>query len=158
VDETRGLINRVTGVIATLSALVLGLLIVSANNFYNTQKSGLETASARVLQIDGMLRRSGPEAQQARNVLKNMFASKQTNSGILKMPTIEETNASMVSMIAEADVGLGSWRARMPNTRAAPCSRSERSRSAPIIWLPNLSHGHLHDATEVLVSQLVTVA
>jgi hypothetical protein len=55
VDETRDLINRVTGVIATLSALVLGLLIVSANNFYNTQKSGLETASARVLQIDGVL-------------------------------------------------------------------------------------------------------
>jgi hypothetical protein len=38
-----------------MSALVLGLLIASANNFYNTQKTGLETASARVLQIDGVL-------------------------------------------------------------------------------------------------------
>jgi hypothetical protein len=28
----------------------------------------------------------------------------------------------------------------------------------PSLWLPNLSHGHLHDATEVLVSQLVIVA
>jgi hypothetical protein len=100
VDETRDLINRVTGVIATLSALVLGLLIVSANNFYNTQKTGLETASARILQIDGMLRRFGPEAQQARDVLKDMFASKQTDSGTLKMPTIEETNASMDSLFA----------------------------------------------------------
>ena len=39
VNETRDLINRLTGLVATLSALVLGLLIASANNFYNSQKN-----------------------------------------------------------------------------------------------------------------------
>jgi hypothetical protein len=100
VDETRDLINRVTGLVATMSALVLGLLIASANNFYNTQKTGLETASAQILQIDGVLRRFGPEAQQARNVLKDMFASRQSGSHTLRMPTIEETEASMDSLFA----------------------------------------------------------
>jgi hypothetical protein len=98
VDETRDLINRVTGLVATMSALVLGLLIASASNFYNTQKAGLETASARVLQIDAMLRRFGPDAQQARDVLKDMFASRQSGSHTLRMPTIEETEASMDSL------------------------------------------------------------
>jgi hypothetical protein len=35
-DETRALINRVTGLVATMAALVLGLLIASANTFYNS--------------------------------------------------------------------------------------------------------------------------
>ena len=39
-SETRDLVNRLTGLVATLSALVLGLLIASANAFYNTQKAG----------------------------------------------------------------------------------------------------------------------
>ena len=37
-DETRALINRVTGFVATMAALVLGLLIASANTFYNSQR------------------------------------------------------------------------------------------------------------------------
>jgi hypothetical protein len=37
-DETRALIDRVTGFVATMAALVLGLLIVSANTFYNSQR------------------------------------------------------------------------------------------------------------------------
>ena len=63
VNETRDLINRLTGLVATLSALVLGLLIASANGFYNSQKTGLETVSARVLALDGVLRRYGPDDQ-----------------------------------------------------------------------------------------------
>src|SRR5271165_3725906 len=66
--ETRDLINRVTGLIATMSAIVLGLLIASANSFHNAQKGELEIVSAKVLQLDGVLRRYGPEAQPAREV------------------------------------------------------------------------------------------
>src|SRR5690242_16966197 len=54
-SETRDLVNRVTGLIATLSALVLGLLIASASSFYNNQKTSLELVSARVLALDGVL-------------------------------------------------------------------------------------------------------
>ena len=64
VNETRDLINRLTGLVATLSTLVLGLLIASANTFYNSQKTGLETVSARVLALDGVLRRYGPDAKR----------------------------------------------------------------------------------------------
>jgi hypothetical protein len=73
VNETRDLINRLTGLVATLSALVLGLLIASANNFYNAQKTGLETVSARVIALDGVLRRYGPDAKPARDTLKELI-------------------------------------------------------------------------------------
>jgi hypothetical protein len=104
VDETRDLINRLTGLIATMSALVLGLLIASASNFYNTQKAGLEKVSARVLQLDSLLRRYGPDAQPARDLLKVMVTNSYESvweSGAnrnLKVPTIEETAASMDAM------------------------------------------------------------
>ena len=75
VDETRDLINRLTGLVATMSALVLGLLIANASNFFNTQKIGLETVSAQVLELDGVLRRYGPEAAPARSLLRDILVS-----------------------------------------------------------------------------------
>jgi type II secretory pathway component PulM len=103
VDETRDLVNRMTGLIATMSALVLGLLVASANNFYNTQKAGLETVSARILQLDSLLRRYGPDAQPARDILKDMVTDSyesvwESGSRNLRMPTIEQTAASMDAM------------------------------------------------------------
>ncbi len=62
--DTRDLINRVTTLLATMTALVLGLLIASTNNFYNTQKDGLEVMAARLLQLAGVLRRSAPRKSQ----------------------------------------------------------------------------------------------
>jgi hypothetical protein len=103
-DETRDLINRTTGLVATLAALVLGLLIASANNFYNTQKTGLELVSARALQLDELLRRYGPEAQPAHGLLLDLLKSMVTggdeqvgqSGGVaLKMPTIAATEAQI---------------------------------------------------------------
>src|SRR5271166_2961546 len=73
VAETRDLINRLTGLVATLSALVLGLLLAPANNLSNTQRGGPETISGRVLKLDGVLRRYGPDAQSARTRMKDLI-------------------------------------------------------------------------------------
>ena len=101
-NETRDLINRLTGLVATMSALVLGLLIASANNFHNTQKAGLETVSAGVLQLDGVLRRYGPDAKPARDILKELITSSYErvwqgggNKGTLTMLTVEQAAEQM---------------------------------------------------------------
>ncbi|HEX4181967.1 MAG TPA: hypothetical protein VHY34_01775, partial [Caulobacteraceae bacterium] len=73
--QTRDLVNRLTGLVATLSALALGLLVASANNFYNTQKASLELVCARVILLDGVLRRYGPEAAPARAALRDFVRS-----------------------------------------------------------------------------------
>lgn len=75
VEETRDLVNRLTGLIATMSALVLGLLIANASSFFNTQKISLETVSAQVLELDGVLKRYGPDAAPARGMLKDILTS-----------------------------------------------------------------------------------
>jgi hypothetical protein len=99
--ETRDLINRVTGLIATMSAIVLGLLIASANSFHNAQKGELEIVSAKVLQLDGVLRRYGPEAQPAREVLKDIITGlyeRVWKSGSSGTPAIGETQARWDTM------------------------------------------------------------
>jgi hypothetical protein len=63
-------VRLVMGLIATMAALVLGLLIASANSTYDTQATELQQMSADVAQLDRMLVLYGPEAQQSRNVLR----------------------------------------------------------------------------------------
>ena len=63
-------IKLITGLLATMVALVLGLLINSANNVTNTQEAELELLAARALEIDRTLALYGPEAQPGRDLLK----------------------------------------------------------------------------------------
>jgi hypothetical protein len=58
------------GLIATMAALVLSLLISSANSSYDTQAAGLRQMSADVAQLDRMLVLYGPEAQEIRALLR----------------------------------------------------------------------------------------
>jgi hypothetical protein len=102
-SETRDLINRLTGLVATLSALVLGLLIASTNTFYNTQKAELQTISVKVLELDGVLRRYGPDADPVRGILKDIVRSSydglwQADSATPTMPLIEQAVERMDSL------------------------------------------------------------
>ena len=101
--ETRDFINHTTGLVATLSALALGLLIVDANSFYNSQKASLELLAARAVQLDEVLHLYGPEAQPARDQLKEMISRGykqiwQSGDSTSNVPTIEGSKASMGAM------------------------------------------------------------
>jgi hypothetical protein len=69
-DDSRKLINLGIGTIATMSALVLGLLVASAKTSYDTQKNELTEASAKIVLLDRVLAHYGPEAKDARDVLR----------------------------------------------------------------------------------------
>jgi len=66
--DSKDVVKLVVGLIATLVALVLGLLIASANSFYDTQRDELQTLSATIVNVDDVLSRYGPEASAARTV------------------------------------------------------------------------------------------
>ena len=59
------------GLIGTMSALVLGLLIASAKSFYDTQSSQLTTISAKMILLDRVLAHYGPESKEARDLLRS---------------------------------------------------------------------------------------
>jgi len=58
------------GVIATMAALALGLLVSSAKTFYDTQSSELTQLSANVILLDRVLAHYGPETKEARDSLR----------------------------------------------------------------------------------------
>jgi hypothetical protein len=69
-DETKSVVILATGVVGTLTALVLGLLIAAANNSFNTKNEEVLLMAADVIQIDHLLRRYGPEAENLRVLLR----------------------------------------------------------------------------------------
>jgi hypothetical protein len=73
-DDSRKLINLGIGTIATMSALVLGLLVASAKSSYDTQKNEVTEMSARVVLVDRVLAHYGPEAKDARDLLRTAVA------------------------------------------------------------------------------------
>jgi hypothetical protein len=69
-DESKDIIKIGTGLIATLVALVLGLLVASAKSSFDTKSEEIRHGAAKIILLDRELRRFGPAAGQARLVLR----------------------------------------------------------------------------------------
>ena len=69
--DTKDVVRLGTGLIATLSALVLGLLIASAQGSFQTQSNQIKQITANVILLDNILARSGPEAEPVRILLRS---------------------------------------------------------------------------------------
>ena len=68
--DSKDTVRLVMGLIATMAALVLGLLIASAKSSYDTQAAELQQMSADVAQLDRMLVLYGPETRDIRDILR----------------------------------------------------------------------------------------
>jgi len=69
-SETKDLVKVGVGLIATMSALVLGLLVASAKSSFDTQKSEVGQISANIILLDRALAHYGPEAKDVRDLLR----------------------------------------------------------------------------------------
>ncbi len=74
-DASRGAVILGTGMIATLAALVLGLLIASAKGNFDTMNSGLRQTGSQVILLDRVLAHYGPETMEARDLLRRSVIS-----------------------------------------------------------------------------------
>src|SRR5713226_6343005 len=68
--ETKDVVKLGMGLIATMAALVLSLLIASAKSSFDTQRSELAQLSANIILLDRVLAVYGPETQDARELLR----------------------------------------------------------------------------------------
>ena len=74
-DESKAALKLGTGLIATLTALVLGLLVSSAKSSFDAINTGLAETGARVITLDRLLAHYGPAASDARLHLRRAVAS-----------------------------------------------------------------------------------
>jgi len=75
-DDTKSLVSVSTAVVATISALVLGLLISNANTSFIALGGEVTTLSAQILRLDQILRRYGPDTDPARETLRQYAQQK----------------------------------------------------------------------------------
>jgi hypothetical protein len=69
-DRARDMIGGVMGLVITLVALVLGLLIWTAFGVFSTQKAELQVMAANALEFNQETREYGPEAAHARALMR----------------------------------------------------------------------------------------
>ncbi|HEY2758536.1 MAG TPA: hypothetical protein VGJ01_22715 [Pseudolabrys sp.] len=75
-DKSKEVIRVAMGMLATLSALVVGLLIASANTSFDTKSNEMRRVAANAIVLDRMLADYGPEAREARDLLRQAIMAK----------------------------------------------------------------------------------
>ncbi|OGE20074.1 MAG: hypothetical protein A3J42_08405 [Candidatus Dadabacteria bacterium RIFCSPHIGHO2_12_FULL_53_21] len=69
-DESRNMVTLGMGIVATMGALAVGLLIQGAQENFRDQRSDLVDMSAKIVLLDKLLADYGPEAEGARDTLR----------------------------------------------------------------------------------------
>ena len=70
VDASKDIVRLGMGLVATMAALVLGLLVASAKSSYDAQSNDVMQLSANVVFLDRVLAHYGPEAKESRDQLR----------------------------------------------------------------------------------------
>jgi hypothetical protein len=75
-EASKDVVKLVTGLIATLAALVLGLLVASGKSSFDSANEGFRQSAAKVILLDRTLAQYGPETKDVRELLRSGFAAR----------------------------------------------------------------------------------
>jgi hypothetical protein len=73
--ETKDTVKLAMGLVATMAALVLGLLVASAKGSYDLQKSEVVQMAGKVAFLDRVLAHYGPDTAESRALLRRVIDS-----------------------------------------------------------------------------------
>jgi hypothetical protein len=74
-EDSRDVLKMASGMIATLVALVIGLLVRSSKSSYDQASAGVTQIGAKVILLDRVLERYGPETRAIRRRMSEVIAS-----------------------------------------------------------------------------------
>ncbi|OAI40884.1 hypothetical protein AYO41_01795 [Verrucomicrobia bacterium SCGC AG-212-E04] len=72
--DSKETVNLALGLVSTMTAILLGLLISSAKSSFDTTQSEVTQMAAKVTMLDRVLKLYGPEAMDARRALQDTVA------------------------------------------------------------------------------------
>jgi hypothetical protein len=75
-EEAKDVVRVVTGLVATVSALVLGLLVASAKSSFDTMNDESKQLAAKIILLDRVLARYGSETKDVREVLRRALSAR----------------------------------------------------------------------------------
>src|SRR5216683_772946 len=74
-DDSKDVVKLGAGLIATMAALVLGLLVSSAKTSFDEMNAGVTQSGAKIILLDRFLANYGPETKAAREQLRRTVAA-----------------------------------------------------------------------------------
>ncbi len=83
-SDTKEVVRIGMGLVGTMAALVLGLLITSAKGRYDTQDNEVTESASSIVLLDRILAHYGPEAKEVRVLLRSVVA-RQVDLGWLRI-------------------------------------------------------------------------
>lgn len=113
--STRDMIKHVMGLIGTLTVLVLGLSIATAKGMYDRHDLAIKDVAVKVLMLDHLLGRYGPETSQIREMLKQtlrlrrdvIWSENKNNLTSFSQPHANELDASIERALLELKPASG---------------------------------------------------
>src|SRR5262249_48364619 len=132
-EDSKEIVKLGTGLIATLAALVLGLLVASAKGSFDKVNDGLVQMAGKIILLDRVLALYGPDTKEIRGQIKDNYTSvvellfSGDNAKLMQLDTPEA-----VARVEAIQVKL---RELSPRTTASvPCRRAPWRSSAT--WPP----------------------
>lgn len=105
-EESKDAIKLGAGMVATVSALVLGLLVASAKNSFDTTQEEVTQRAAKIIFLDRLLSDYGPETQATREQLRRTVAGTieilwpKKKNGISGLTEYERMNGMQITQMA----------------------------------------------------------
>jgi hypothetical protein len=115
--DSKDVVKMGTGLIATLAALVLGLLVASAKSSFDAQRTGLQQMAANFVLLDRGLAKYGPESQPARDALHRM---------VQKMIELRSQNSTAASTMGSAELTVEAGNVHDRLRELVPKNESQR--------------------------------
>jgi hypothetical protein len=112
--ESRDVVKLAMGLIATMAALVLSLLIASANTSYDRQISQLKALSASIILLDRTLEFYGPGAKVARDGLRDVV--RQTHDRIWSSEGVRPENLNSAETRSSVKANIEQLQKLSPKT------------------------------------------
>jgi hypothetical protein len=120
--DTKAVVQLVMGLVATMAALLLSLLIASAHTFFETQESEVQQLSVNVLLLDGVLARYGHETDGIRILLKN-----DVRDVVQSISPVEGVGSAILAPSPHTPVSVGILEQVQSLTPATPAQTYDKS-------------------------------
>jgi len=120
-DSSKDIVKFGTGFIATLAALVLGLLVASAKSSYDAKAEEIQQSAAKIILLDHLLRQYGPEAKPARDMMRAVLVARQN------MRWVKSESAVPDQDVRQSQQGAGPDAIRSIIVALVPANDGQRS-------------------------------
>ena len=106
-SDSKDTVKLGAGMVTTLTALVLGLLVSSAKGSFNAMNAGIAQTGAKILLVDHILADYGPETKEVSEQLRHSVASvieriwpekKSASGGLRAMESVDVAKTLQVKL------------------------------------------------------------